>query len=93
MRGMACLTVQNGMFHVKQSCGSESVAGHLFVQDALDKECTNVQLIVCQDVMLTPDKHRGLKHIGSKGVKTIVFIFLGVQEFRSTDNSLDIFWS
>lgn len=56
MRGMACLTVQNGMFHVKQSCGSESVAGHLFVRVALDKECTNVQLIVCQDIMLNGKK-------------------------------------
>ena len=65
MRGMACLTVQNGMFHVKQSCGSESVAGHIVVRIVLDKECTNVQLIVCQDVMVAPDKHRGLKRTGS----------------------------
>ena len=65
MRGMGCLAVQNGMFHVKQSCGSESVAGHIVVRIVLDKECTNVQLIVCQDVMLTPDKHRGLKRTGS----------------------------
>ena len=65
MPGMACLAVQNGMFHVKQSCGSESVAGHIVVRIALDKECTNVQLIVYQGVMVKPDKHRELKRIGS----------------------------
>ena len=65
MRGMACLTVQNGMFHVKQSCGSESVAGHIVVRIVLDKGYINMQLIVCQDIMVTPDKHRGLKRIGS----------------------------
>ena len=57
MRGMACLTVQNGMFHVKQSCGSESVAGHIVVWIVLDKGYINMQLIMCQDVMLN-DKMR-----------------------------------
>lgn len=56
MRGMACLAVQNGMFHVKQSCGSESVAGHIVVRIALDKGYINMQLIVCQDVMLNDEK-------------------------------------
>ena len=66
MRGMACLTVQNGMFHVKQSCGSVSVAGHIVVRIALDKGYINMQLIVCQDVMRHPINIGGLSVQGVK---------------------------